>query len=250
MKPSDKRSYPEIYAAQLPALGPAGQERLHQARVLVVGGGRVGSVLLLNLAAAGIGYGSVADPQVVEWDNGNSFIFCPPGDLGKPKVSVLDRFLGAREHFRFRPIALAVDSIEVDCEISRSDLVICCANTVAGRLAAECKAIRYGKPSMQVAAFDGRERLGGLIALRLPENRWSACFGCYVEDTMEPIGGEGLLSTVTSALAATAANMAVELLSGIHAEIFCEKNLFYFDFATYSNGPLAVQKRKGCRVCG
>jgi hypothetical protein len=103
---------------------------------------------------------------------------------------------------------------------------------------------------MQVAVFDGRERLGGLIALRLPQNPWSACFGCYLEHGREPSRNEGLVSTVATVLAANAANMAVELLSGIHGEIFSEKNLFYFNLENYANKPLAVEKRSGCSVCG
>jgi len=250
MKINDRGAYLKMYAAQLPVFGDTGQDLLHQAHVFVVGTGRVGSQLAANLAAAGVGHMSATDPQIVDWDNGNSFIFRLPQDLGKQKVHVLNEQLGVREHLTFRPLTLTIESSQVDSEISHSNFVICCPNTVAGRLAAESKAIRQGKPSMQIATLDGRDRLGGLITLRLRENPWSACFGCYLEKGSEPSRGEGLLSTVTSALAAVAANMAVQLLSGIHMEIFRQKNLFYFDLENYTVESLAVQKRKGCRVCG
>jgi molybdopterin/thiamine biosynthesis adenylyltransferase len=243
-------SYEDAFAAQLPALGAAGQERLRRAWVHLVGTGRVGSALACDLRSAGIGGISADDDQAVEPDNGNSFVFRVPEDVGKPKVLVLARSLGEREHFRFQPIPLPVQSAEVDGCFEAASLVVSCANTLDGRLIAEEKAIRYHKPILQVAAFDGREHLGGLIALHLPGNPSLACFGCYFENSAERSRGEGLLSTVTTTLAAMAANMAVELLSGIRAEIFREKNLFYIDLENYDVKPLAVQKRKGCRVCG
>lgn len=128
--------------------------------------------------------------------------------------------------------------------------MVSCSNTVEGRLAAERKAIRYGKPVLQVAASDGRKRRGGRITLRLPENRWSACFGCYLSSGQEFPRGEGLLATVTSALGAIAANMAVQLLTGVRAEFVLKHNLFWIDLETYQIEALAVRRRPGCKVCG
>jgi len=241
--------YDEAYAAHVPVLGAEGQERLHQAVVHVVGAGRVGSILIQYLAAAGIGTLSSNDHQVVEPDNLNSLAFSC-ADVGTKKVKVVSRRLAVREHSRFRWIALPVEADEVDPYINASDLVICCANTVTGRLGAEQKAVRYGKPTMHVGVFDGRDCLGGMIALRLPQNTWSACAGCYLDLNRKwnPLGG--LLSTVTSTLAAIAANMAVAILSGTSMQMFREKNLFYVDLETYSIEALAVEKRSGCPVCG
>ena len=240
-------AYLSEYAAQLPVLGQAGQERLHNSRVVLAGTGRLGSMLALILEAAGVGHIAAADGQTVQWDNGNSGIFRVPQDLGKPKVLVLHERLRRRESVSFRPFPVPIQSADIDSEICNSDLSICCANTVAGRLAAEEKAIRFNKPSMQVAAYDGAERLGGLITLWLREN---SCFGCYVEETTEPARGEGLLATVTSTLAAIAANMAVQLLTGIRADAVRAQNLFFVDLEDYTIVPHKVQKKKGCAVCG
>jgi molybdopterin/thiamine biosynthesis adenylyltransferase len=241
--------YDEAYAAQLPVLGAQGQQRLREARVHVVSAGRVGGTLTQYLAAAGVGALSNNDPQVVDPDNLNSFAFSY-GDIGTKKVKALSRRLALRDHSKFLWIALPVEADEVDPYIEASDLVICCANTVTGRVAAEQKAVRYGKPTMQVGVFDGRDRLGGTIALHLPANPWSACAGCYLDMDRERILDGALLSTVASALAAIAANMAVAILSGVRAQVFREKNLFYVDLETYAIEALAVEKRSGCPLCG
>src|SRR5205823_4001124 len=121
---------------------------------------------------------SANDPQILEPENSGSSVFARPTDLGKEKVTVLWKFFRGRPDFAFEPLVEPAESARIDPCIRRAHLVISCANTVDGRLAAERKAIKYRKPVMQVAVFDGREHLGGVIALRLPQNRWSACFGC------------------------------------------------------------------------
>jgi molybdopterin/thiamine biosynthesis adenylyltransferase len=241
--------YDEAYAAHLPVLGMEGQERLHEARVHVVGAGRVGGTLTQYLASAGVGALSCNDHQVVEPDNLNSLAFSS-ADIGTKKVKVVSRRLASREHSRFRWIALPVEADEVDPYIEASDLVICCANTATGRFGAEEKALRCGKPTMHVGVFDGRDRLGGMIAVRLPENPWSACAACYLDLDRERNTTGGLLSTVASTLAAIAANMAVAILSGARTQMFREKNLFYVDLETYAIEALAVEKRSGCALCG
>src|SRR5437899_1366730 len=164
-------SYLSRCAAQLPVLTSEGQLRLRKARVHISGAGRIGSALVARLAEAGVGHVSANDPQKVEAENLGPWAFARPPDVGKEKVVVLWKFFQGRQDFDFEPLVEATESRRVDLYIRRARLVISCANTVDGRLAAERKAIRYRKPVMEVAAFDGRRRLGGLITLRLPENR-------------------------------------------------------------------------------
>ena len=242
-------AYSKTYAAQFPILEAAGQERLRQARVHAVGAGRIGAMLALNLAAAGVGYVSSNDPQQVEPDNLNSCVFLP-ADIGEEKVRVLEQRLESRQNFEFQPVPLPIEANEVDEYISAANLVVCCANTVVARVATEQKAFRWGKPSMQVAAFDGRDCLGGLIAVRLTENPWSACARCCIDPSQNWTISGALLSTVTSALAAIAANMAVAILSGVRTPVFRDKNVFYVDLETYGIEALAVQKSAECPLCG
>src|SRR5439155_15616176 len=207
-----------------PVIGREGQEKLRKAHSHISGTGRIGTWIAINLAAAGAVRLSANDPEILEPENIGSFVFARLPDLGKQKVYVLEAFFHGRPDLVFEAVWAPTESRRVDPYIERCDLVISCANTIEGRLAAERKAIRYTKPVMQVAAFDGRERLGGLVTLRLPENRWSTCFGCLLNDKRKFPRGEGLLTTVTSTLAAIASNMAVQLLTGVQAEFLRENN--------------------------
>lgn len=70
----------------LPDLGPDGQKRLKNARVLVVGAGGLGSPALLYLAAAGVGTLGVADFDIVEASNLQRQIIHGTSDVGRSKV--------------------------------------------------------------------------------------------------------------------------------------------------------------------
>jgi molybdopterin/thiamine biosynthesis adenylyltransferase len=53
----------------LPEIGGAGQQKLQQARVLVIGAGGLGSPALLYLAAAGVGHIGIVDDDIVTLSN-------------------------------------------------------------------------------------------------------------------------------------------------------------------------------------
>lgn len=67
-------------------IGGPGQQRLANARVLVVGAGGLGSPLLLYLAAAGVGTLGVVDDDVVSLSNLQRQVIHSTPDLGRSKV--------------------------------------------------------------------------------------------------------------------------------------------------------------------
>ena len=241
--------YEVAFAAHLPILGIAGQDELRRSRVHVVGAGRIGTNLVLELASAGVRAVSINDPQSVELENLNCTAFSA-ADLGVRKVDALKKWFAGRNDVSFEPIGLPVESGALDTVISAAHLVVCCANTASARIATEEKALRFNKPLMQVGAFDGRDCLGGLIGVRLPANPWSACARCYLDRGRDWSPSGGLLSTVTSTLAAMAANMAIAILSHTRDHVFREKNLFYVQLETYALEPLRVNKCVDCPLCG
>ena len=246
-KTSDE--YLQHYATQVAVIGEQGQQRLAEARVHVSGLGRVGHQVVLLLAAAGVGIVPANDPQSMEPENFGAFVFARRPDRGREKAFVLERFFDGRPDFLFEPVVARTESAEVDPYIARSDLVISCANTVSGRLAAEAKAIRYGKPVMQVAAFDHRELIGGLITIRRP-NQHEACFGCLLQELPDGLRGAGLVTTATAALAAIASNITVQLLTGQRAGFISEHNVFFIDLERYAIKPLPVVPNPKCTICG
>ncbi|MCI0418295.1 MAG: ThiF family adenylyltransferase, partial [Acidobacteria bacterium] len=228
-----EKDYFSLYEAQLPVIGIDGQERLRHAQLHVSGTGRIGTFVIAALACSGVTRISANDPQELELENIGCLIVAGRSDLGKPKVLLLQACLQDRAGFVFQPVIAASESTSVEPFMKSADLIVSCANTLEGRLAAERHAITYHKPILQVAAFDGRQRLGGLITVRLPGNRHSACFGCYVGDGFQFYRGEGLMSTVTATLAGMASNMAVQILTGVRSDWLREHNRLEIDLENY-----------------
>jgi sulfur-carrier protein adenylyltransferase/sulfurtransferase len=72
----------------LPEIKKSGQEKLKQARVLVVGAGGLGCPALQYLAAAGVGTIGIIDFDVVDASNLHRQLLYTIADVGKPKAVV------------------------------------------------------------------------------------------------------------------------------------------------------------------
>jgi len=70
----------------MPQVGPAGQRRLMNAKVLIIGAGGLGSPNAVYLALAGIGTLGIVDFDIVDLSNLQRQILHQTDDVGKPKV--------------------------------------------------------------------------------------------------------------------------------------------------------------------
>src|SRR5438067_11689438 len=70
----------------LAEIGPAGQQRLRQSRVLIVGVGALGSPAALYLAAAGVGTLGLADHDLVRLSNLQRQVVHRTASVGMSKV--------------------------------------------------------------------------------------------------------------------------------------------------------------------
>jgi len=83
----------------IPEFAMAGQEKLKQAKVLVVGSGGLGAPLLQYLAAAGVGKIGIVDFDRVEASNLQRQVLFGLQDVGRPKVEAArDRLLDLNPH--------------------------------------------------------------------------------------------------------------------------------------------------------
>jgi molybdopterin/thiamine biosynthesis adenylyltransferase len=242
--------YLDAFSAQLGLLGEAGQERLRHARVHVSGTGGVGSSLLAALAAAGVGRLTFNDPQTLEIDNLNRFPYAGPGDVGASKADLIAASFARRPYLKTEALAARTEDEAVSPFYSAANLVACCSNTTSSRLAAAEKAIRFGKPLVDVAVADGRRGLAGFIRLWLPRNAaWSACPGCYLNPAAPSPRGEALFFPVIGVTAGVAAQIAVQLVSGVRYSPLDANNFFVIDLGAYRLEAFSVKRREDCALC-
>jgi molybdopterin/thiamine biosynthesis adenylyltransferase len=221
---------------------------LAKARVHIGGLGRVGTSIALSLHEAGITEISANDPQVFEEEQLAVSAYSRRSDLGRPKVHVLERSLDGRPG-AFTPVVGPNQSEDVKPYLEQAGVIISCANQLDARLYLERAAVQLRKPIIQACLQDGRQALGGLITIWVPEADCS-CFGCLFSDfTQQFERGEVLLPTVTRMIGTLAAHLAVALLSGDPRELVNRHNVLAFDLDACSVERMAVKPRSGCSIC-
>jgi molybdopterin-synthase adenylyltransferase len=130
---------PLRYALNLGSFTPAGQKKLLQSRVLVVGLGGLGGYVVEQLGRAGIGRIAAADPDVFEERNLNRQLFCTLAHLGRQKVTEAAqrlREINPAVEFSGYPVKFQ----QLDDEVFDGlDLVFDCLDGIADRIALEAK---------------------------------------------------------------------------------------------------------------
>ena len=82
----------------LPEIGEDGQQKLKQAKVLIVGVGGLGSPIALYLTGAGVGCIGLVDDDVVSISNLQRQVLYSEKELGKPKAICAAERLSAWLH--------------------------------------------------------------------------------------------------------------------------------------------------------
>lgn len=119
----DKRRYARHLL--LKEIGETGQQRLSQARVLVIGAGGLGAAALSYLAAAGIGTLGIADDDTVELSNLARQIIHEQGDIGRRKVeSAADRIGELNPHIAVHMHRLRLTPDNAGALVASYDLIV------------------------------------------------------------------------------------------------------------------------------
>lgn len=143
----------------LPELGLAGQEKLKQACVLVVGAGGLGCPVLSYLAAAGVGRIKIADGDLVERSNlhrqplyGNSAIGCAKAE--RAALTLGD----SNPHVTVVPLACRVEAANVGEMIADVDIVIDGSDNFSTKYLLNDACVVLGKPlvSGSIFCFEGQ----------------------------------------------------------------------------------------------
>src|SRR5512140_3103039 len=92
LSPREIRRYSKQIA--IPEIGTRGQEKLKQAKVLVVGAGGLGCPVLQYLTAAGVGTIGIAEFDLVDENNLQRQVLYRSDDVGKLKSIIVKDRLG------------------------------------------------------------------------------------------------------------------------------------------------------------
>ncbi|MBS1718753.1 MAG: ThiF family adenylyltransferase [Armatimonadetes bacterium] len=242
--PIDERFYER--QLRLPEVGEAGQQRLREARVLLVGVGGLASGSLPYLAAAGIGTIGLVDDDVVDVSNLHRQILYRAQDEGKIKVERAAEFAKRlNPTINITTIPYKLSKININELVEQFDWVVDGTDSLEVKflLNAACKRLRKPFTTASVHRFEGQILTvmpdGPCLQCLFPETPPDACVGTCAE--------EGVLGLTPGLFGILQANEVLKGLLG-YGEVLSQE-LMLFDLRTGESQRLARQKREYCPAC-
>ena len=226
-------------------IGPAGQRRLAEATVLIVGMGGLGCPAALYLANSGVGRLLLNDFDRVDESNLPRQILYTSGNLGELKVSAAAaRLMSLMPDLAVETFAQRLDEAELLPLVERADVVLDGTDNFAARLLVNRCCVRARMPLVSGAAV----RFEGQLAVFM--NRVEdPCYRCLYDDEDEWLGncqGTGVATPVTGVIGTLMAVEAIKVLLHIGEPAHA---LRIWDARTADWTTLTLKRNPNCADC-
>lgn len=153
-------------------IGLEGQEKLRNAKVVVVGAGGLASPVLTYLSRAGVGNIKVIDYDLVSVTNLNRQFFYNESDIGKKKVFIAKSVLEQNNpDIKIIAIEEKLDKNNISDIIKGADVVVDCVDNIETRLAVNSICINLGIPLIEAG-------VNGFYGFVMAIKKESACIEC------------------------------------------------------------------------
>lgn len=232
----------------LPDVGMAGQQKLKNSSVLMIGAGGLGSPVGMYLAAAGIGRIGIVDYDVVDETNLQRQIMHGTSDVGRSKLE------SARTTLQDINPYLQIDGYEVPftsenaLEIMQGyDIVIDGTDNFPTRYLVNDACVMLGKPNIYGSIF----RFEGQVSVFATEG--GPCYRCLYPEPPPPglvpsCAEGGVLGILPGTIGALQATEGIKVLLGIGDPLI--GRLLIYDALAMEFTELKVRKNPNCPVCG
>ncbi|MDR2639051.1 MAG: HesA/MoeB/ThiF family protein [Helicobacteraceae bacterium] len=232
----------------LEEVGIEGQEKILNAKVLVIGAGGLGSPIALYLAAAGVGTIGIADGDAADLSNLQRQIVHTTKDIGTPKaLSARDKMLAINPHIVVNTYQTMITAENIEEIIAPYDFVIDGTDNFAAKFLINDACVLHKKPY----SHGGILRFSGQTMTIKPYE--SACYACAF-DSPPPAGvvptcsSAGILGAVAGMLGTIQAAEALKYIVGVGEPLF--NALLCFEAKAMSFRKIALKRNPKCRVCG
>lgn len=244
------KSQLDRYSRQLllPGVGAAGQQKLLESKVLVVGAGGLGSPVLLYLAAAGVGTLGLVDDDTIDLSNLQRQVLYGTEQVGEAKTQVAAVRLG-----NLNPgICLETHETRLTAEnanrlIVPYDLVLDGSDTLATRYLVSDTCVRLGKPFVYgaLSPFEGQ-----IALLRATPD--APCYRCLYpelppESSVQNCAEAGVLGPLAGVIGSLMATEAMKFLLGLGEN---EARLTHYDALSGSFRTVKLLRNRTCSSCG
>lgn len=239
----------------LSEIGEAGQIKLLNSKVLLIGAGGLGSPAAMYLAAAGVGTIGIVDFDTVDVSNLQRQILHGNKDVGRPKVdSAADRLKDINPDIKvigYREPIASYNAFEI---IKDYDVVLNGSDNFPTRYLVNDACHFLGKPLVDASIF----MFEGQVTVyqpAIPEEgiEGGPCYRCLYPDPPPP--GEvpscaeaGVLGVLPGIVGSLQAIEAIKLIVGFGESLV--GRLLMIDTTDMSFRTLKVRRHESCPVCG
>lgn len=232
----------------LPEVGGRGQEKILNAKVVIIGAGGLGCPVGYYLTAAGVGTLGLVDNDTVEMSNLQRQIAHNVNTIGMPKVESAAR--------TFKALNPDVNVIQIQQRISKDnildlikdyDMVVDGSDNFPTRYLVNDACVMAGKPLVSGAIL----RFEGQVTTILPGE--GPCYRCLFEDPPPPglvpsCQEAGVLGVLPGVIGGLQATEVLKLILG-KGEVLKGELLIYNALNT-SFRKVKIPKNRSCAVCG
>ena len=230
-------------------VGPEGQRRLRDARVLVVGAGGLGSPVALYLAAAGVGTLGLVDFDEVDVSNLQRQVLHGTEDVGRPKLDSARRRIAAlNPHVAVEPYPVRLDPGNALDILSRYDVVVDGSDNFPTRYLVNDACVKAGIPLVYGSIL----RWEGQVSL-FADGPDAPCYRCLFREPppaeLVPSCAEaGVFGALPGVVGSMQAMEAIKRILGVGDSL--SGRLLLFDALGASWREVGVRRDPECPACG
>ena len=228
-------------------VGPTGQRKLMNAKVLLIGAGGLGSPAALYLAAAGVGHLGIVDFDVVDHSNLQRQVLHGTNDVGRLKVeSARDTILDINPNIVVDAHNTILDSSNAFELFGPYDIIVNGVDNFPARYLANDAAVMLNKPMVDA----GINQFEGMVSVYQPGK---GCYRCLYP-APPPAGAvpscaeAGVLGVLPGIVGSMQALETLKLILGIGEPLI--GRLLLFDALSMEFRTLKTRRDPACPVCG
>jgi sulfur-carrier protein adenylyltransferase/sulfurtransferase len=232
----------------VPEVGEAGQLKLLDAKVLLLGAGGLGAPAALYLAAAGVGTLGVIDADVVDESNLQRQVIHSTAKLGMPKVeSARATIEGLNPDVRVVTYNEWLGKSNVARILADYDLIVDGTDNFPTRYLVNDAAVMARKPVVHGSVF----RFEGQVTVFKPYE--GPCYRCLFPEPPPPAlapscAEAGVLGVLPGTIGLLQATEAIKLLLGIGEPLV--GRLLTYDALSETFDELQLRRDPECPACG
>ncbi len=229
----------------LKEIGAAGQSRLAQSRVLIIGAGGLGSPVLQYLAGAGVGCIGIVDADALDASNLHRQPLYALADVGQSKVALAQAAIARlNPEVRVETHAVRLDNDNAVELVGRYDIVVDCSDNFRTKFLVNDAAVLARKPAVFASVY----QYEGQLQVYKPDPT-HACLRClWPQATADGIVGNcaeaGVLGPVPGAFGAMQALLSLKILLGLPGQL--EGELLLLNFMNFTQLTLKAPRRAQC----